>query len=64
MREICPEFPGAPVTSHWSMADPAAGADTDEASYPAFVRTADEVEARVALLISELIEHPSERRAS
>src|SRR5437867_483853 len=33
VREICPEFPGRPATAHWSMADPAAEADTDEGSY-------------------------------
>ncbi len=54
VREICPEFPGAPVTAHWSMADPAAAAESDEDSYPAFVRTAAEIEARVELLIPQL----------
>ena len=24
VREICPEFPGAPIAAHWSIADPAA----------------------------------------
>src|SRR5215207_1097881 len=24
VRNVCPEFPGAPTTAHWSMADPAA----------------------------------------
>jgi protein-tyrosine-phosphatase len=54
VREICPEFPGAPVEAHWSMADPAAAGDTDDASYPAFVRSADALETRILLLISEL----------
>ena len=31
VREICPEFPGAPIAAHWSIADPAAAGDTDEA---------------------------------
>jgi protein-tyrosine-phosphatase len=54
VREVCPEFPGEPVTAHWSMADPAAeGHDLDD-SYRGFVRTADEIEARVALLIAQL----------
>jgi ArsR family transcriptional regulator, arsenate/arsenite/antimonite-responsive transcriptional repressor / arsenate reductase (thioredoxin) len=54
VKEICPEFPGTPMTAHWSMADPAAAADNDEASYPAFARTADEIDARVELLIARL----------
>jgi ArsR family transcriptional regulator, arsenate/arsenite/antimonite-responsive transcriptional repressor / arsenate reductase (thioredoxin) len=54
VKEICPEFPGAPVTAHWSMADPAVAAANDEDSYPAFLRAADEIEVRVNLLIAEL----------
>ena len=52
VREVCPEFPGNPIGAHWSIADPAA-----EASLGAFERTADEVDERVALLISELSAH-------
>lgn len=62
VREICPEFPGQPTTSHWSMPDPAA--DTGAASYSAFVRTADELETRVELLIAQLTVQRPERRAS
>jgi protein-tyrosine-phosphatase len=54
VREICPEFPGQPATAHWSMADPATAGDTNAQSYPAFCRTADELEARIGLLIGEL----------
>jgi protein-tyrosine-phosphatase/DNA-binding transcriptional ArsR family regulator len=54
VREVCPEFPGAPITAHWSMADPAASGDSDKASYPAFQHVADEIEARVALLLADL----------
>jgi protein-tyrosine-phosphatase/DNA-binding transcriptional ArsR family regulator len=53
VKEICPEFPSQPAVAHWSMADPAAGSD-DDATYPAFVRTADEIDQRVGLLIAEL----------
>jgi protein-tyrosine-phosphatase len=53
VREVCPEFPGNPVTAHWSIADPAAGGN-DKASYAAFRRTADEIEDRVALLLADL----------
>ncbi|HEX2180127.1 MAG TPA: ArsR family transcriptional regulator [Actinomycetota bacterium] len=56
VREVCPEFPGRPETAHWSIADPAAGqADgDDEASYPAFQRTADELETRIRFLLAAL----------
>ena len=54
VREICPEFPGAPIAAHWSIADPAAAGDSDEATYPAFELVADEIEGRVALLLSDL----------
>jgi protein-tyrosine-phosphatase/DNA-binding transcriptional ArsR family regulator len=54
VREICPEFPGQPTIAHWSMADPAAEGDSDEATYPAFRRTADELEERISLLIAHM----------
>jgi protein-tyrosine-phosphatase/DNA-binding transcriptional ArsR family regulator len=55
VREICPEFPGAAETAHWSMPDPASEGATDEASYPAFKRTAEDLESRIPFLIGELI---------
>lgn len=55
VKEVCPEFPGHPATAHWSMADPAApGGDDDDTTYPSFVRTADEIDERVGLLIAQL----------
>jgi protein-tyrosine-phosphatase len=61
VREICPEFPGAPVASHWSIADPAAVGDSDDATYPAFEQVADEIEGRVALLLADLRTRTTER---
>ncbi|MEY2570120.1 MAG: ArsR family transcriptional regulator, arsenate/arsenite/antimonite-responsive transcriptional, partial [Acidimicrobiaceae bacterium] len=61
VREVCPEFPGAPIAAHWSMADPAATGDTDEATYPAFQDVADEIESCVALLLADLRTRPLER---
>ena len=54
VREVCPEFPGSPMAAHWSIADPAAGGDSDNVTYPAFEHVADEIDGRVALLLSDL----------
>jgi protein-tyrosine-phosphatase len=54
VREICPEFPGSPTAAHWSIADPAAAGATDDATYPAFERVADEIDDRVTLLLADL----------
>ncbi|MGH9014230.1 MAG: ArsR family transcriptional regulator [Acidimicrobiia bacterium] len=61
VREICPEFPGAPIAAHWSIADPATAGDSDDATYPAFQHVADEIESRVALLLADLRTRPVER---
>lgn len=53
VREVCPEFPGAPVTAHWSLPDPAAGPD-DATTYPVFEAVADEIDTRVELLLADL----------
>lgn len=57
VREVCPEFPGDPLFAHWSMPDPSA-AD----NYAAFVHARDEIEFRVAGLVTELI--PQQKEAS
>jgi protein-tyrosine-phosphatase len=57
VREICPEFPDAAVAAHWSMLDPSSVDPNDEISYPAFVRTADELESRIPFLIGELLQN-------
>jgi protein-tyrosine-phosphatase len=54
VREVCPEFPGDPETIHWSIPDPAAGQADDEASYPAFRKTAAELETRIEFLLAVL----------
>jgi protein-tyrosine-phosphatase/DNA-binding transcriptional ArsR family regulator len=54
VREICPEFPEQPESAHWSIPDPAAEGDTDHATYPAFERTARELEIRIGHLIRRL----------
>ena len=61
VREVCPEFPGRPITAHWSIADPAAAGDTDKATYPAFEAVASQIDSRVALLLADLGNRPLER---
>lgn len=53
VREVCPDFPGA-VACHWSIPDPASSGTDDADSYPNFVQVADDIEARVVLLLAEL----------
>ena len=54
VREICPELPGQPTRIHWSMADPAAEGAMDDETFPAFEKTADELETRIPQLIARL----------
>jgi arsenate reductase len=50
--EVCPVWPGKPMTAHWGIADPAAveGSDADKAF--AFRKAFKELETRVQLLTS------------
>ncbi len=52
-REACPEFTGRPGLIHWSLPDPAAG-EGGLAGYPAFERTAAELDARIGFLLPVL----------
>jgi ArsR family transcriptional regulator, arsenate/arsenite/antimonite-responsive transcriptional repressor / arsenate reductase (thioredoxin) len=61
VREVCPEFPGHPELIHWSIADPALEGDTDAESYPAFERTAAEIETRVRFLLHVIRQRPARR---
>jgi protein-tyrosine-phosphatase len=53
-REVCPEFGHHPRRVHWSIPDPAAAGDTDHASYPAFQRTAADIDTRIRHLLPVL----------
>jgi ArsR family transcriptional regulator, arsenate/arsenite/antimonite-responsive transcriptional repressor / arsenate reductase (thioredoxin) len=54
LREVCPEFPGAPATIHWSIPDPAREPGRDEHTLPAFERTAAELQTRVGFLVDAI----------
>lgn len=55
VREVCPAFPGAPETIHWSMPNPATG-EADAVTYPLFEQTAAELSTRIGFLLDALSE--------
>jgi ArsR family transcriptional regulator, arsenate/arsenite/antimonite-responsive transcriptional repressor / arsenate reductase (thioredoxin) len=57
VREVCPEFPGSPTSTHWSIPDPAAAAKGNSQTYSAFQQVAGEIDRRVTLLLAELHTH-------
>ncbi len=61
VREVCPTFPSTPELVHWSVPDPALEGATDRASYPAFRRTAAELETRISFRLP-LLTHPATAR--
>jgi len=61
VREVCPEFPHHPRLVHWSIPDPALEGTNNRASYPAFERTAAQLETRIQFLLP-LLQQPPIRR--
>jgi ArsR family transcriptional regulator, arsenate/arsenite/antimonite-responsive transcriptional repressor / arsenate reductase (thioredoxin) len=54
VREVCPEFPGAPAAIHWSVRDPAGEPGTEEQTLPAFECTAAELSMRIGFLLAAI----------
>jgi len=50
--EVCPIWPGHPVTAHWGFPDPAALAGSDEEKRAAFANTLRQIRTRVQLFLS------------
>ena len=50
-NEVCPLWPGHPVTAHWSIADPAAVEGDDEHKRRAFQEALDEMRRRIDLMV-------------
>jgi arsenate reductase (thioredoxin) len=51
-EEICPSWPGQPMTAHWGIFDPAAVKGTPEEQERAFNRAFRELDARLKILTS------------
>lgn len=54
--EVCPVWPGQPMTAHWGVNDPAAVHGDDEAKRRAFFRAYNELTTRISLFLSLPIE--------
>ncbi len=50
--EICPVWPGEPVTAHWGVADPARVQGTDDEKMNAFRRTFRELSNRIRIFVA------------
>ncbi len=50
--EVCPLWPGQPVTAHWGVADPVAFAGSEEAARRFFLRVYTELENRIKIFTS------------
>lgn len=50
--EVCPIWPGQPMSAHWGVADPAAVEGTDEQKRAAFKEAATILRRRIELLIN------------
>jgi protein-tyrosine-phosphatase len=50
--EVCPIWPGQPITAHWGIADPAAVIGTDDEKRKAFMRAFSELSTRINLFLN------------
>jgi arsenate reductase (thioredoxin) len=50
--EVCPVWPGQPITAHWGMPDPAAVGGSDVAQWQAFRDTFRALENRIKIFVA------------
>ena len=55
-QEVCPIWPGQPMTAHWGISDPAAVAGSDEQRLQAFLKAFRELDARIKIFTSLRLE--------
>ena len=50
--EVCPVWPGQPITAHWGLPDPAAVEGSDDVRHRAFMDAAVTLKRRIEFLLS------------
>ena len=50
--EVCPLWPGQPISAHWGVQDPAAAQGSDDEKRRAFLRAFTELSVRINLLLA------------
>lgn len=50
--EVCPVWPGQPITAHWGIPDPAAMEGSDEQKRHAFVEAMNQLQRRISMFVS------------
>jgi protein-tyrosine-phosphatase len=50
--EICPVWPGQPITAHWGIPDPAVIVGNDEAKRRAFIDAMNQLQRRISMFVS------------
>ena len=54
--EVCPIWPGQPITAHWGVEDPAAVQGTDDEKRRAFLKAFTQLAARINLFLNLPVE--------
>jgi protein-tyrosine-phosphatase len=50
--EVCPVWPGQPITAHWGIPDPAAAEGSDEQKRHAVVDAMNQLQRRISMFVS------------
>jgi arsenate reductase len=50
--EVCPVWPGQPMTAHWGIPDPAAVEGSDDAKRRAFLDAMNQMQRRISMFVS------------
>jgi protein-tyrosine-phosphatase len=50
--EVCPVWPGQPITAHWGIPDPAAFEGSDDAKRHVFVEAMNQLQRRISMFVS------------